>query len=214
MRSHEVQPRRTTKEDRRAKATNDAESESVAVPSRRSFMKTACLAGLCACGGTPLRDVPGVANATPESLRGMPGKWIEALLPSMATLDSEDAGRILKGCSAAHYEDLAIDATVGRFRGDLPGFLDHLRREWGWIVEYDSHRGAVLVNENKARCVCPLVPDEPGDDLGVLCYCSEGFAERMFSVVTGRQAHAEVTESILRGGARCRYRIEVAPQPA
>jgi predicted hydrocarbon binding protein len=102
-----------------------------------------------------------------------------------------------------------MDTTVDRFQGDLPGFLEHLRGQWGWIVEYDPKGGVILVNENKSKCVCPLTAGEPGADLGVLCYCSEGFAERMFSAVTGAAAHAEVTESILRGGERCRYRIEV-----
>jgi hypothetical protein len=104
-----------------------------------------------------------------------------------------------------------MDSVLAPLRGDLPSFLAFLRSEWGWIVEHDAAAGVVLANENRDRCVCPLVPEEHGSDLGALCDCSEGFAERMFSAVTGAPVRARVVESILRGGARCRYRVELNP---
>lgn len=143
----------------------------------------------------------------------MPQKWIATLLPLLATGDREAAKHVLKGCAASHYDDLKMQATVERFAGRLPAFLDFLRAEWGWIIDYDRAAGVVAINENKSDCVCPLVAKKRGTNLGILCYCSEGFAEKMFSVVVGSPVRAEVTESILRGGKSCRYRIELKSGP-
>jgi predicted hydrocarbon binding protein len=177
---------------------------------RRSFMKTACLAGLCACGAE------GTSTAQTEVPKPvtMPHKWIATLLPLLAKGDREYAKRILKGCSESHYEDLKMQVTVDRFQGKLDDFLAFLRKEWGWVIDYDRDRGVIQVNENKSSCVCPLVQKDHGADLGILCYCSEGFAEKMFSEVFGSKVRVEVTESILRGHKSCKYRIDLRPPGA
>jgi hypothetical protein len=185
---------------------------------RRSFMKTACLAGFCACGPESAIAAPTAADADAQTEAPkpatMPQKWIVTLLPQLAKGDREQARRILKSCSESHYEDLKMQATVDRFRGKLDDFLSFLRKDWGWVIDYDRGRGVIQVNENKSSCVCPLVPKNSSGDLGILCYCSEGFAERIFSEVSGAPVRAEVTESILRGYKSCRYRIELQPPGA
>ena len=144
----------------------------------------------------------------------MPQKWIVTLIPRLAEGDRDYARRILKGCAASHYEDLNMQATVDRYRGRMDEFLAFLRKEWGWIIDYDRSEGVIRVNENKSSCVCPLVPKDRTEDLGLLCYCSEGFAERMFSGVYGSAVRAVVTESILRGQKSCKYRIDLGPSTA
>ena len=190
---------------------------------RRSFVRKS-LAGICACGcgGGLLASAPGEAaassaaasgpeapTATTQDSTAMPRMWIAVLAESLAEGDPEDARRLLKGCSASHWEHLGMDATLQPFQGNVPAFLDFLRSEWGWIIEYDPEAGLIQVNENKSDCVCPLVSGQRGRELGMLCYCSEGFAERLFGAVAGGVVRAEVTESILRGGERCRYRIRL-----
>ncbi|MBN1362635.1 MAG: hypothetical protein JW993_18705 [Sedimentisphaerales bacterium] len=185
--------------------------------SRRAFVKKACLAGLCACGARAVNAAQtGESESAPapeEKPATMPQKWIVTLLPLLAGGDQEYARRVLKGCSASHYEHLKMQATLEPFIGKLPAFLDFLRTQWGWIIEHDRANGVITINENKSSCVCPLVPKKHGAELGILCYCSEGFAEKMFSAVVGAPVRAEVTESILRGGKRCRYRIELRTAP-
>ncbi len=178
-------------------------------------MKTTCLAGFCACvaeettiSGTAAGAVAQIEAPKPPSI---PQKWIAALLPQLAEGDREYAKRLLKSCSRSHYDDLKMQATVDRYRGKPDEFLAFLRKEWGWIIDYDRKRGVIQINENKSSCVCPLVQKNPGAELGILCYCSEGFAEKMFSEVFGSAVRAEVTESILRGNKSCRYRIDLHP---
>ncbi len=178
-------------------------------------MKTACLAGLCACGGegmtVPGRAAEGSAQTEAPKPATMPQKWIATLLPGLAAGDREHAKRILKTCSKSHYEDLNMQATVDRFRGKMDEFLAFLRKEWSWVIDYDQDRGIIQVNENKSACVCPVVPRNHSADLGILCYCSEGFAEKVFSEVSGSPVRAQVTESILRGQKSCKYLIELKP---
>jgi predicted hydrocarbon binding protein len=101
--------------------------------------------------------------------------------------------------------------TVARFEGKLDDFLGFLTEEWGWIIEYSKQDGVIMIDENKEACVCPLVRKDIGMKSRSLCYCSEGFAEKMFSAVAGFPVRAEVTESILRGAKSCKYRIDLKP---
>ena len=183
---------------------------------RRAFLRTACFAGICACARVPAADaaVTSIQDGRPDP--GAPPelarRWIGALLPALAMLEAEEARGVLRQCAQAHFDDLGMASTLAPFRGDLPAFLGFLRSEWGWIVDYDAAAGVVMANENKDHCVCPLVAEEHPDGLGALCSCSEGFAERMFAAVTGGPVRTQVVESILRGGERCRYRVEVTAE--
>jgi predicted hydrocarbon binding protein len=64
-----------------------------------------------------------------------------------------------------------------------------------------------IADENKTKCVCPMVNKEKGVRSSILCYCSEGFAEKMFSTVVGHPVKAKVISSIHRGNNRCKYQI-------
>lgn len=180
-------------------------------------MKTGCLAGLCAClGGSEAAaaEEAGAAAQTGEPKPPtMPQKWIVAVLPALAAMDKEQAKRVLKTGAPAHFEHLNMTATVERYRGKMDEFLEYLRREWDWIIAYDRERGVIEIDENKSACVCPLIPKDHPADLGVLCYCSEGFAERLFSAVAGAPVRAEVAASIRRGQKSCKYRIGLPPAP-
>ena len=61
------------------------------------------------------------------------------------------------------------------------------------------------MDENKDFCVCPLCQAQKMPPL--LCNCSEGFAERMFSNILNRPVRATVIASILRGDKSCKYEI-------
>lgn len=183
---------------------------------RRSFLRRACLTGLCACGAaataaaaTAVSDGEPTETKPPEPVAK---KWVATLLPLLASGDPEAARTLLRACSAAHYDELGMTAIAGRYHGNLEGFLGFLRAEWGWVIDHQPDARLVLIDENKSACVCPVVPREHGGRLGLMCHCSEGFAERLFSEVVGGPVRAEVTASILRGDPTCKYRIDLAPR--
>ena len=183
--------------------------------SRRSILKRACFCGLGACSISVSgcsQQMSGSGEQPQVQENTLPYKWIATLLPSIdAHTNSDDAREIIKCCAAAHYDHLRMDKTVARFGGKLENFLEFLSTEWGWIIKYDEQGGVIEIDENKAACVCPLVRKDIGIKSRSLCYCSEGFAEKMFSAVVGFPVRAEVTESILRGAKSCKYRIDLKP---
>ena len=112
----------------------------------------------------------------------------------------------LQRCAALHWRDIGMSDTLDRYRGDLNGFLDFLRREWGWIVTVSDDGAVITADENAPDCVCPLAarltPPTPA-----LCDCSRHFDKMMFTYVTGTPVRARVLSSIIRGGKTCVYEI-------
>lgn len=138
--------------------------------------------------------------------------WAAALLSALdSDLPEELTAPMLRACAAVHYTDARMEEVVGRFIGDLAGFLQFLSETWGWQVTYDPAAGIITADENKPYCVCPLVKKSPQALSGTLCHCSEGFAERMFSAVIGRPVSATVVQSVLRGAESCIYSIQICP---
>jgi hypothetical protein len=172
-------------------------------PDRRNFLASACT-GLCVCGLSS-------AAAEPSAKTPMPSKWIAAFLPQLeARLDADTARTVLKAAAVAHYDELEMDKQMQAFKGRLDPFLDHIGKEWGWKIAYDKQAGVIRIDENKDYCVCPLKKDVADLKSSYLCYCSEGFNERMFAVAAGRPVQAEVTQSVLRGAKSCCYTITLA----
>lgn len=181
---------------------------------RRLILKKVCFGGLGVCGisaaGCSQQLSESSEKAQVREENTLPYQWISTLLPLIdANTECDCARKIIKGCAAAHYDQLRMDKTVARFEGKLEDFLEFLTTEWGWIIEYSKQDGVIKLDENKNTCVCPLVRKDIGIDSPSLCYCAEGFAEKMFSAVVGFPVRAKVTESILRGAKSCKYRIDL-----
>ncbi len=101
-----------------------------------------------------------------------------------------------------------MDEILSSFINDLEGFLDHISENWDWKIDYDRNSGIIIGDENKETCVCPMVNQHKGKISDAICYCFEGFSEKMFSMVIGKPVTATVISSILRGDKTCKYKIE------
>lgn len=123
-------------------------------------------------------------------------------------LTQETEATILRGCAAAHYHSANMDELASRYRGNIDELLPFLSEMWHWKIVYDKESQIITADENKSVCVCPLVKKNMGRVSTSLCHCSEGFAERMFSAVSGMTVQAKVIRSILRGDKRYIYRIQ------
>jgi len=100
-----------------------------------------------------------------------------------------------------------MDEVLAAYKGDLEGFLKFLEKEWGWVISWDSETKTLIADENKSYCVCPMVNHGKNLETDVICYCSEGFAEKMFSLVAGAPATATVISSVQRGDKSCQYKV-------
>ena len=144
-----------------------------------------------------------------DKIEKLPYAFIETILGSIEeNMDEDAAADILRGCCSAHYAALDMDTTLGKYKGDIEGLISLMEREWGWQIDYDKTRGIIEVNENKPFCVCPLVQNG-GVKNPILCHCSEGFAQKMFSLAAGQKVETSVEASILMGDESCIYRIKL-----
>lgn len=180
--------------------------------SRKDFFKKACVAGACICGFSSLFIAEGKAQTqidepVDDKLK-MVRSWLSVLLENInRELDEESRRNILKACAVVHYEQLNMDEVLSPYVGNLSAFMAFLESNWGWKVSYDTESETLIADENKDYCVCPIINTKKDSAQGVVCYCSEGFAEKMFSKVTGKPTTARVISSVQRGDDRCVYRI-------
>jgi len=181
---------------------------------RKEFFKKACFTGACLCGFSSV-GLAGSNTGNSESGSVLPDgnedlshEWLAVLLSNISKeLNEDEKRRILKKCSSVHYDKEGMYKMLEPYRNDLKKFMGFLESEWDWKIDYDEATKTIIADENKKDCVCPIINNKPESDLSSMCYCSEGFAEMMFSYITGASASATVISSIHRGNERCVYRI-------
>jgi len=60
-------------------------------------------------------------------------------------------------------------------------------------------------------CLCPMAEaQKPGQISPTFCLCSVGYVKEMHERMLGRPVEAELVDSVLRGGKRCKFRMTVA----
>lgn len=181
---------------------------------RKDFLKKTCLSVICLCGFGSIAFADKVVGAdekiiqTQKESLSLLREWIGSLLLNANNeLDKESARKLIKKTAEVHFENLKMDALLAEYKGDLDKFSVFLRDKWGWKVDYDKKRKVLIADENKNYCVCPIAVHNKEKDSSAMCYCSEGFAERMFSSVSGMKAKAEVISSVRRGDTSCIYKV-------
>jgi hypothetical protein len=182
--------------------------------SRKDFFKTICISGACFCGFSSMA-IPAAGsinqnNSTEESnsKEQLLQAWIAQILTNINSgLNEAEIRKVMKSCALVHYNDLKMDDLLAGYKGDLEKFISWIEENWGWKIEYNKEAKTLIADENKSYCVCPMVNHQSGSKLPAMCFCSEGFAEKMFSTVVGVPVTASVVSSILRGDKSCKYKI-------
>ncbi len=183
--------------------------------SRKSFLKKACISGACFCGFTSLFSAPNTQSVDhpnhQNDLLSLTHQWINELMMSLNDhLGDEMIRIIIKNTSAVHYQNLNMNAVLEPYKGNLSGFIAFLEQEWGWKVVFNPDKKILIADENKAKCVCPIISLMTDSNATMMCYCSEGFAEQMFSLVTQTKVKASVISPVKRGDKSCKYKIELS----
>lgn len=129
--------------------------------------------------------------------------FTETYLRSEGSLSCRDA---MRAASEYHYRQLGIEAELDSLSGSIDALFSMLTEKWGWIIEYDSENGVIIADENKPDCVCPI-KRVCKNASSLLCDCSAGFAERLFSRALRRPVKTEILSSVIRGDASCKYKI-------
>lgn len=186
---------------------------------RRDFLKT-CACAACFCGFGSLfqlsaqetndkdTDNPEAINARKDEAFAL--QWITELLDSLGKqqLTENQMRTIIKQTSQAHHDLLNVPSMVMPYIGSPDEFIKFLKESWGWVVTDNKEERRLIVDENKPFCVCPLLKNSKGKLFPSLCYCSEGFAEKMFSAVYQKPVTVKVGASVQRGDASCVYIVD------
>ncbi|HQN93695.1 MAG TPA: hypothetical protein PLQ09_06235 [Prolixibacteraceae bacterium] len=179
---------------------------------RKDFLKKVCFSGACLCGFGSIAFSKEVDDSNEDKMQtqklSLLQDWIASILLNVNDeLDKGSARKLIKKTAGVHFENLKMDTLLAEYKGDLDKFTVFLREKWGWKVDYDKEKRILIADENKNYCVCPIAVHKKDKDSSAICYCSEGFAEKMFSLVSGKQAQAEVIASIRKGDTSCKYKI-------
>lgn len=135
-------------------------------------------------------------------------KFLLHMIDNMDIVQEDEAKKMFRSCSCYHYNVNKMDELLVDYIGNLDEFIKFLTSEWGWIISFDNEKGIILADENKDYCVCPIVAEADGKKVSdKLCYCSEGFAEKLFSKVLESKVEVRIVSSILRGDKNCVYEI-------
>nr|WP_319398714.1 hypothetical protein [uncultured Carboxylicivirga sp.] len=177
---------------------------------RKDFFKRAIVTSACFCGfGIASRAVSGLNISCQDKEYSIQNEWLADLLFNLdSDIDKQTLRSIIKKSSEIHYQQLKMDEFLSPYIGDMDRFIKFIEQEWGWKIRYDRNEGLLIADENKPNCVCPVLP-LMSNKTSVICYCSEGFAEKMFSFVANKPVYAEVKSSVRRGDSTCVYQIKI-----
>jgi predicted hydrocarbon binding protein len=191
---------------------------------RQTFLKT-CLVGLssCVCAGVGSPSVAAASSprglAAASSARGLAAvndETVDAVRVRYAKLVELIGRHVPEETQRTLFRELGRECarqfkamTWEKFPGDLEGFLSAARGPNGWIagVEHDREAGTLTIADRPSSCSCPLV--KPGLTPPAQCECTLGWQEETYSKVLGRPVKASLVESLLRGGKRCAFRIDL-----
>lgn len=183
---------------------------------RKDFLKRSCITGACLCGfgriafasANEKEPKSGESETDPE--KHLIRSWTANLLKNLdSELETEKLRKLIKKNAVIHFNELKMNDMLKEYIGNPDKFIAFISEKWGWKIEFDKTSGILIADENKSYCVCPMVNRAEGIGSSVMCNCSEGFAEKMFSVVFGRTVTADVISSVLKGNASCKYKITV-----
>jgi len=80
----------------------------------------------------------------------------------------------------------------------------------GNVIYYKYLKNYQGLDAPEGFCLCPFVESKPEGLSSTYCHCSVGYIKELFGQTFGRPVKVELLESVLRGGKRCEFKIELA----
>jgi predicted ArsR family transcriptional regulator len=182
---------------------------------RNEFMKgcaVACAAGL-GCSGSARQARAAEEVGCSEELTQIKNRSDAAQLRFARLIETlennvpaEERKHLLHALGTK-CSDTYRPALIDRYIGNLKGFLEQGLRKWMAEARYDEAAGTIRVVDKGPSCSCPMV--KVGETPGSFCACTLGWQEATYARIVGRPVKAELEESILRGGKRCVFRMQI-----
>jgi hypothetical protein len=182
--------------------------------------------GLCpmlgAASAGAQQATPGPAAAAPthtcaEKMKFAEG-WATRFFAALdQTVDEATRAKLMRAnghACAANY----LDHEGGQVRpAKFADFIVQLRanpseaaRAEGDVIHFQFTHNYQGKDAPEAACLCPLVETKPVGLSGTYCLCSVGYLEEIFGRKFGQPVKVTLVDSVLRGGPRCKFTIELA----
>jgi hypothetical protein len=183
---------------------------------RTDFLKN-CSRGLCAC--VVAHGISSASSLAADA--AVPADWRMAFVRRryaklIGILSEKMDGRTLDAvlhelgayCSST-------DPRLAQYRGNLEGYCSHLKQTAsGDEVVVDRQRRTITVTSPvRSDCFCPWISGEAHTP-SVVCNCSLGWHQATWETVTGGPVQVELKESVLRGGKRCVFEVQMLQEGA
>jgi hypothetical protein len=194
---------------------------------RKEFLKTIGAVGLSAGAGAMFaKPSLGADNSGGGAFQGHPcdekAEFAEGYVTRLFDvidnqLDLREKDRLLKAngraCARNHIEKAGgqirtksleeLVASLKRSGGERAA------RQYGNVVQFQFTKNHQGLDAPEGTCLCPLVENKPEGLSKSYCLCSVGYVTEFFQTHLGRPVEVKLLESVLGGGKRCRFRVEV-----
>jgi hypothetical protein len=184
---------------------------------RQEFLKNAITGG-CACalltfGTNNVLSADDTTKKKSEEDKNQEfiSGWAENLMVILdQTLDEKTRSNIMeasgRNCAEKYYKAVAL-----KFKGNVNALLDHLKKQFADVAEYDEKKGTIrLVSKKFKSCFCPVVKGRSSLKSGTYCLCSQGWMKQVFGMVSGKKVDVRLEKTILRGADCCIFNMSLS----
>ena len=184
---------------------------------RKQFLRH-CACSFCSCAALGVM-APSAATAAeakaPDDwrLRFVKERYAKLIGILAARMDEKTLNSTLfdLGAACAGFGD----DFVKKHRDDLEGFRKAVKQGVsGDDITYDLEKGMITMSSGeRSDCFCPLISIHQNSPK-VVCNCSLGWQQHTWEMLLQKPVKVELTESVLRGGKRCVFKIQVLLEKA
>ncbi len=146
-------------------------------------------------------------------------KWVGRFMGVLdVTLDAGTRRKVMmangKACLLAYLKEIGRTVqpvTLEEYAAQVKARVkDGSTRVEGNVITMQFSTAAETgLPAEESACLCPLVETKPAGLSGSYCDCSLGYVQAMHELKLGRPVEVELTESVLRGGKRCKFKVTV-----
>jgi hypothetical protein len=208
------------------------------VMSRKNFLTGIGKACACSCAGamsSTLYSAAAQSTAGPNEKRAESAlvkkprsqeriefaeKWVQRFFIVLDTnLDEPVRRNILmangKACFLAWQKETNREPrteaiTLERFAQRVNGQTSSGYKVEGNVIHFQYSKAAETgQSAPENHCLCPMVESKPAGLSPTFCLCSLGYVKEMHEQLFKKNVEVALVSSVLRGDARCRFRITV-----
>jgi hypothetical protein len=145
--------------------------------------------------------------------------WVTRLVGVLdSNLDESTRAKVMlangHACAANYLDHEGGEVRPAKFEEVVAklkasGGNEAMRAE-GSVIHFQFVQNYQGKDAPESACLCPLVESKPAGLSPTYCLCSVGYIEEIFGRKFGQPVKVGLVSSVLRGGKRCAFTIQLA----